>query len=272
MIRVLLALSLCARVAAADPAPPAVSADPRFQVVTPERHRVLRGVLLIASAGLYLTSETVAKDALIPSACRWCSPNGLDDAVHGALTWGDARRAGILSDVTGFALVPVAAAGLLALASHERGERWLGYGDDLLALGESLVYSQLVIQVIKLTTGRARPYAHYATPDRIHTNDDNLSFASGHSALTFAIAATAGAIAHRRHDRLEPVIWATGLTLAATTAYLRIAAEQHYLTDVLAGGAIGAGLGLAIPRITGALPAEIQLVPTGSGVALSGAF
>lgn len=271
MIRVLAALALCARVAAADPAPPAVSADPRFKVVTPERHRVLRGVLLIASAGVYLTSETVAKDALVPSSCRWCKPDGLDDAVRGALHWGDARRAGVLSDVTGFALVPISAAGLLALASYERGERWLGYGDDLLALGESLVYSQLVIQVIKLTTGRARPYAYHGV-DRMSTNDDNLSFASGHSALTFGIAVTAGAIAHRRHDRLEPVIWATGLTLAATTAYLRIAADQHYLTDVVAGGAIGAGLGLVIPRITGALPAEIQLVPTGTGVAVSGAF
>lgn len=230
---------------------------------SPRRTRTL--VLAGALAG-YVASETVAKDALVPGGCRWCATNALDDRVHGGLAWDHARRAGILSDVTAFGLVPVATAGLLIAAPD------IVVTDDLLALAEVGIYSQIVIQVTKLSFGRQRPYAHYADADRLHTNDDNLSFASGHSALTFSLATAAGAIAHRRGDRLEPVIWATGLTLAAATAYFRIAAEQHYLTDVLAGGAIGAGLGLAIPRLTGALPSTVQVSPTARGIAIAGTF
>ena len=40
-----------------------------------------------------------------------------------------------------------------------------------------------------------------------------------------------------------------GFTLAAGVGYLRIAADQHYLTDILVGAAVGGLMGWAIPRI-----------------------
>ena len=42
-------------------------------------------------------------------------------------------------------------------------------------------------------------------------------------------------------------MWATGLTFAAATAYLRVAADKHYFTDVLASAAIGVAVGWAVP-------------------------
>lgn len=230
---------------------------------SPRRNRAL---VVAGALAVYVTSETVAKDALVPAHCRWCATDGLDDAVHGALAWDHPRRASILSDATAFGLVPVSTAGLLIAAPASV------VSDDLLALAEVAVYSQIAIQITKLTFGRQRPYAHYADAARLHTNDDNLSFASGHSALTFSLAVAAGTIAHRRGDRLEPVVWATGLTLAATTAYLRMAAEQHYLTDVLGGAAIGTAAGLVLPRVLGGLPHDLQVAPTARGVALAGTF
>jgi membrane-associated phospholipid phosphatase len=236
-------------------------------------HRVKRAIGGAIAFGLIVTSETVAKDALAPAPCRWCSVGRLDDRVHRALSWDDSKRAAALSNVTTAVLLPLSMTGLLLLGARDDVDSWVGLGDDLLAIVEAGVYSQVVVQLIKFSVGRQRPYAHDARPGELEVSlEDNLSFVSGHSSLTFAVATTAGVIAHARDAAYEPVIWATGMTLAATTAYLRIAANKHYLTDVIAGGAIGAAAGLLVPRITGALPDDVRIVPTGNGVALAGAF
>jgi membrane-associated phospholipid phosphatase len=50
-----------------------------------------------------------------------------------------------------------------------------------------------------------------------------------------------------RRYRWAPVIWGVGLVSAAAVGYLRIAADQHYFTDVLVGAAAGSAIGFAIP-------------------------
>jgi len=40
-----------------------------------------------------------------------------------------------------------------------------------------------------------------------------------------------------------------GFTLATAVGYLRIAADQHYLTDILIGAAVGGLMGWAIPWV-----------------------
>jgi membrane-associated phospholipid phosphatase len=59
------------------------------------------------------------------------------------------------------------------------------------------------------------------------------------------------------------------LTLAAATGYLRIAADRHYFTDVLAGAALGAGAGLTVPYL---MHREVEVVPTRDGVAIAGSW
>ena len=68
------------------------------------------------------------------------------------------------------------------------------------------------------------------------------------------------------------MIWGAGLGLAVTTAYLRIAADRHYATDVLAGSAFGIAAGIAIPWLGGSLPPRVGLVPTTNGLGLVGQF
>jgi membrane-associated phospholipid phosphatase len=68
------------------------------------------------------------------------------------------------------------------------------------------------------------------------------------------------------------VIWAAGLALAATTAYLRMAADRHYLTDVLTGSAVGALGAALIPRLTGSFPPRATILPQPGGLALVGQF
>jgi len=71
-----------------------------------------------------------------------------------------------------------------------------------------------------------------------------------------------------RHCRWAPLIWAVGLAAAAMVGYLRIAADQHYFTDVLVGAAAGSAIGFAVPygfhRGEGAL--AVSPVPGGGAM------
>ena len=239
------------------------------------RRRASHLVFASAAGALYVVSETIAKPALAPDRCRWCSVDGLDDGVRRSLAWSDPRRAASISNVTGFVAAPVLLFGLTALAASSTtgdGERAGRIVDDVIPIFETVMYSELVVQAVKFSFGRQRPEVHFRDPNAATTQDNNLSWFSGHATLTFGLAVSAGVVAHRRGSALEPVIWATGLTLATTTSYLRIAGDKHYLTDVLAGAAWGTAMGLLIPRLTGALPDDLTVIPERSGVAISGTF
>jgi len=87
-------------------------------------------------------------------------------------------------------------------------------------------------------------------PDHSQGPDDaNLSFYSGHTNFTFALAAAAATVGRLRGYRWAPAALLVGGLVAATTGYLRIAADQHYLTDVLTGAAVGTTIGVAVPYL-----------------------
>jgi len=138
--------------------------------------------------------------------------------------------------------------------------------DHVMPVIETVALSQVGIEIVKFAVGRQRPYAHFEPP-MPHTSEDNLSFFSGHSALTFALVTSAGYVAHRTHMAVEPIIWGVGLPLAATTAYLRMAGDRHYLSDVVTGSLVGAAAGLLIPRWS--LPDSVHIMPTSNGAALA---
>lgn len=256
----LLVVATCARAAAASP----------------DERRDRRGHRLIAvgvAAVAYAASETVFKDALAPDVCRWCGVNGFDANVREAFLWSDPGPARVISNVTGFALSPLAGAGLLYLANAgATDDRWGRLIDDVIPMLETVAYSQLINQAVKFAVGRQRPLAHFATEPREADPDDNLSFFSAHSSLTFSIAVSTGVVASRRHYRLAPVVWTVGIGVATVTGYLRIAADKHYASDVLVGAAFGVASGFVIPRLTGSLPGDTTIVPTGRGVAVVGRF
>ena len=72
-----------------------------------------------------------------------------------------------------------------------------------------------------------------------------------------------------RGYRWAPLAWGVGGAVAAVTAYLRIAADKHWLTDVIVGAVVGAGIGFAVPYVFHSAIDE----PTraSSGTPLSGA-
>jgi membrane-associated phospholipid phosphatase len=207
--------------------------------------------LTLVGGALWLASVALQPE-LAPRACRWCAANALDDGVRGKLLWSDPSVAGEASDVTAFALVPAATLGLDALAaSHDRAPGTSGL-DAFLVL-EATVLALDVNQVVKLLVARERPYAQARPPDengrRRHTDDDDVSFFSGHTTEAFALTAATGTVATMRGYRWAAAPWVVGGVLAAGTGYLRIAADRHWLSDVLVGMLVGVGIGLAVPLV-----------------------
>jgi membrane-associated phospholipid phosphatase len=236
-VALLVVLELAAR-APAQTAPASLRYDTAIDVP----------VALGGAAG-WLGSELIAKGALAPSACRWCAPPGIDASVRDALKWDDTKTAESISNVMGFGLVPAALIGVDALmALHDDAGH--DVGADVLIVAEATVVAMDVNQLVKFVVGRERPFAHALPPDAkamISTSDDNLSFFSGHTTATFALAVATGTVASMRGYRWAPVAWVAGPALAATTGYLRIAADKHYLTDVLTGAVVGSAFGFALP-------------------------
>lgn len=209
------------------------------------------GTVTIVGGGLWLASIAL-QPVLAPSTCRWCRSDTLDVEARDTLRWRDPRGAQDLSDVAAFAVVPSATLGLDALAaSHDHALR--GAGLDAYLVLEATVLAADVNQLTKLLVARERPYVQTAQAGeggrRRHTDDDDVSFFSGHATEAFALAAATGTVATMRGYRWAPVPWGFGCVLAAGTGYLRIAADRHWLTDVLVGTIVGIGIGIAVPLL-----------------------
>ncbi len=196
------------------------------------------GALWIASVAL--------GSVLDPSSCRWCATNPVDAGARRALLWPDADLAGQLSDATGFVLSPAAAYGLGASAAfHAHASS--NFALDALLITEATVLALDLDEATKLLTARSRPYVRADGGPR--DPDDLMSFFSGHATETFALAASSGTVAMLRGYAWAPAPWIAGGILAVTTGYLRIAADRHWLTDVLVGMIAGTCVGVAVPLL-----------------------
>jgi membrane-associated phospholipid phosphatase len=269
--------TLLARTALAEPAP----YDPRTPVELRLNLPLDLGITL-GGAALFATTE-VLTPVLAQKSCGWCDRNadgsdnlnGFDSSVRRALRWRSKGTAGTLSDVFSFVLAPSVGAGIGALVAwHD--DRLRELPEDILLVAEAAVIAMNTTQLAKFTVGRERPYAHFRTAAARaseQSDADNLSFYSGHSTLAFSLATAAGTVASMRRHSLAPVMWIAGLTFASTGAYLRVAADKHYATDVLVGSLVGASIGFAVPYFAhGPRALRVSALPVdhGHGLALGG--
>jgi membrane-associated phospholipid phosphatase len=109
--------------------------------------------------------------------------------------------------------------------------------------------------------------------EKPRSGEDNVSFYSMHTSFAFSIVAATGTVAGLRGYDSAPYIWGIGMPLAALTGFMRIAADRHYLTDVLTGAAVGTALGIALPRLmhgrkNESVPA-VGIAPSGPSMTLS---
>jgi membrane-associated phospholipid phosphatase len=99
----------------------------------------------------------------------------------------------------------------------------------------------LVVELVKVTTDRARPPLAESSVESVVPLPASASFPSGHSATAFA-AATAVALVY-------PRLRAPILALAGLVALSRVYLGVHYWSDVLVGSLVGVAVGWATVAI-----------------------
>jgi membrane-associated phospholipid phosphatase len=241
--RSLLALALAAFVVARTEAAP-LRYDPKLDVV-------LTAVASAVALGL-------AAPSLTPAECRFCAPGGLDASAREALRWRSPEDARLASDVLANGIVPAGAVLTSVVSSWSEGHLSAA-AVDVLVLAEAAALAAVPVALAKDVVARARP-----------AGAGNRSFYSGHTSLAFSIAAAAGEISTIRGRRSAPWVWAVGMTLATGVAYLRVAGDAHWVSDVLTGAAAGGLVGFAVPwalhRPRGV--ARYAVVPAPGGLAI----
>lgn len=190
----------------------------------------------------------------------------------------------IASDVTAAVSVvgPIAYLGAAAALQRRgwgnvRGRGFLvRFTTDMVIVAQTMAANVFVTQLFKLAARRPRPFA-YIDPDEIDatlrgelveaqsSTSVDRSFPSGHTSSAFA-ATTAGATLLTlellgRNRAAIALAWVGGLGVATTTAVLRVGAGRHFTSDVLAGAAIGLGVGAAIPLAHWRPPRAGDLAP-----------
>lgn len=229
---------------------------------------------VIGALGLgTLLMEVVVKP---PSTPRWDSPILFDEDARNALRAGsDAgrSRAATASDI-GYIGLPIYAIGIEAGLVI-----WLGKGQRDAALqlalinAEALAINGLFSRVTQKSVGRSRPDAPQPG------EPDNTAFFSGHTSTAFTMASALCV----QHARLEiygsvtdKIICPAALAVAATTGLLRMVADRHWASDVLAGAIfgtiVGAGVSWAHLRDDGNPSASLSVGAGGRSLAYGGRF
>jgi undecaprenyl-diphosphatase len=131
-------------------------------------------------------------------------------------------------------------AGLMVALFGGRG-RFLALGAAILAAGVGIV----LFRKLKRTIGRKRPCTLEPHCWATLLPPDQFSFPSGHTITAFAVALSLGAF--------YPVMLPGLLFCAASVAASRILLGMHFLSDVLAGAAIGSALGVISPALLNSL-------------------
>jgi membrane-associated phospholipid phosphatase len=106
---------------------------------------------------------------------------------------------------------------------------------------EALIDGELVASALKLVSERPRPIADNASGEFF---DVGSSFPSGHAVSSWALATV---IAHE-YGRRRPLVRFGAYGLATLVSLSRFTARKHFLGDVLAGSAIGYGIGRYVYR------------------------
>ncbi len=110
---------------------------------------------------------------------------------------------------------------------------------------QSLVYSGSITILLKIVTGRSRPYYSESQYDFnwFEKGEDKLSFPSGHSTVAFAISTVLA-------EKIDTWWSRAGFySLAALTAYSRVHDNQHWVSDAVFGSLIGFGSGYFVVHV-----------------------
>lgn len=245
-------------------------------------NRPLTIAFVATGSFFWLASDRLWHDQLAPTECRLiCEPNGVNpfDRIFGRmLNWKNHDTPQIISDAASYVAVPLMVVGGLTLSSvviEHQPENWL---DDMLVVAETTVATGLVNRAVALGVARTRPRIRNLPPGEPVPPGDRQayqSFFSGHDSEAFSLGISAAMVASIRHYRIAPWLWGGTIALGALIGWMRIAGEDHYVTDVLVGSAVGTAFGIIMPRLHRAKRGpKIEVAPQrdGATVGLAGSW
>ena len=156
-------------------------------------------------------------------------------------------RAQLVSD--GFcygtlALVPA----LLAFQPNVHGR----YGQVAGLYLETMSSTAALFTLTVGTVYRYRPYLYGPEGGELrHGPVATDAFFGGHTAHTATATFFAAQIFHDFNpgSKAEPYVWGVAAAVPAVVAYFRVQAGKHFLTDNLVGYAVGATVGVMVPRL-----------------------
>jgi len=225
--------------------------------------RVDGAIVLVGLAGTAVPYGLA--DALIDPRCP-CDPDEVNAFDRGVIG-NHSNAADVVSTVTvAFAMtVPLALDGLDA-GSFE------AWWPDALVLAEALAITGALTSITKVAVQRPLPRTYAGDPDVIDRSDGYRSFFSGHTSLAFSALSVAAYTFNLRHG---PAVWpwlvvaGVGTSVAAE----RLAAGQHFPTDVLVGAAVGTAVGVLVPALHRRSDfGGVTLVPVSGGMGVVGKF
>ena len=243
------------------------------------------GFLALETGGTLVTFAAVSIAAGDPpEQCSWCEPTGFDTAVRDALVMDSSRPPATVSHVLSLGVIPLGGFAALLVPAMGHDKTSYALADGWIMLNAAILTTGLTDGTKKIV-GRQRPAFHHGRQSETEFSDwedeENLSFFSGDTAWAFSFASSAATLAYLRGYETAPYIAIGGGALALTTGVLRIAGDAHWVTDVMAGAAVGTGVGIGLPlllhpRKTGTEGTSVSAAPLAgeslSGVMFSGTF
>jgi len=142
------------------------------------------------------------------------------------------------------ALVPA----LLAFDPNVHGR----YGQVAGLYLETMTTTAAIFTLTVGTVYRYRPYLYGAEGGSKRGGPVATdSFFGGHTAHTATATFFAAQVFHdfNPNSRAQPYVWGAAAAVPAVVAYFRIRAGKHFLTDNLVGYAVGATVGVLVPRL-----------------------
>lgn len=204
----------------------------------------LRAGVITGAVGVSYFSLLVVDETWGTTTCRVCATNDLDRGVRELLVWQNPTVAARISD--GLLLgIPTTSMAAAFLVGRRDGNRQ-GVTDGFVTL-EAIAFAGLGTSLAKLTVARRRPFSYYRTFAYPSSVDENRSFWSGHTAVTFAAISSLATVSYHHGWSGGPIVAVGGVLAAGTTGYLRMGADKHWFTDVLVGAVVGTAVGIAVP-------------------------
>ena len=201
-------------------------------------------VLVSVAGGAVWGLARLIKPQICPAPCVGVQVNGLDRPFAGRAERSSADRASTVLVATA-----VGAPFLLNISTSRQDLRPKQYWRDAVVLGETLLITNAITDVVKNAASRPRPFVRGLpdTDSRYGQPASYRSFFSGHTASAFAMTMSYAKMYTRSNPNAKPVVvYGLGIGLAAVTGSLRVDAGKHYPTDVITGALVGSAIGLFV--------------------------